>query len=73
MKDIKRTSFLLRNQHAQRKFWYFVHRKNGELVKNGHFHFSESIFETKNQVNILQKKISSMNLGEQLLLTTFST
>ena len=52
MRDIKIDRFLHENQHTQRKFRYFVHRKNGEPVKIGHFQFSQSIFEANNQLNL---------------------
>ena len=54
MGDVKNNRFLLRNQHTQRKFGYFVHRENGEHVKISHSQFSESIFEAINQLNLFE-------------------
>ena len=55
MRDVKIDRFLHKDQHAQRKFSYFVNRKNGELVKIGHFQCLKSIFKTKNQINLPEK------------------
>ena len=64
----KLVRFLHKNQHAERKFWYFVKRSNDEPVKIGHFQsqFSRSYISFLKMIFLINIK-----LGEQLLLTTF--
>ena len=40
-----------KNQHTKSKVLCFIKRSNDKLAKIGHFQFSESIFNVKNQLN----------------------
>ena len=55
-----------KNQHTQRKFWYFAHRKNDELEKIGRF---QSQF-SRSKINLIFSKMIFL-YEYQIRRTTF--